>query len=58
MVIRRIKIHEFELGLYFRDGDFQGLLEAGTHWFFDPLDRVRVDIVSQRAPGWCMRSSI
>jgi regulator of protease activity HflC (stomatin/prohibitin superfamily) len=57
MVIRRIKINEFEIGLYFREGDFQGLLEAGTHWFFDPLDRVRVEVVSQRAP-WLLHDKL
>ena len=57
MTIRRIKINEFEIGLYFRDGDFQGLLEAGTHWFFDPLDRVRVEAVSQRAP-WLLHEKL
>src|SRR3954447_2382129 len=50
MVIKLVKIHRHEIGLYFRDGEFQGLLETGRHWFFDPLGRVRVDIVSQRIP--------
>ena len=57
MFIRRIKINEFEIGLYFRDGDFQGLLGAGAHWFFDPLDRVRVEVVSQRAP-WLVHDKL
>ena len=50
MVIKIVKIHQHEIGLHFQDGEFRGLLEAGRHWFFDPLNRVRVDIVSQRAP--------
>src|SRR5438045_589024 len=49
-MIKLIKIHEYEIGLYFYDGEFRRLLEAGRHWFFDPLGRVRVEIVSQRAP--------
>src|SRR4051812_22022780 len=49
-MIKLVKIHEYEMGLYFHDGEFQGLLEADRYWFFDPLNRVRVDIVSQRAP--------
>jgi regulator of protease activity HflC (stomatin/prohibitin superfamily) len=50
MLLKRVKIHEFELGLLFRDGEFRGLLEAGRHWFVDPLGHVRVEVVSQRAP--------
>jgi regulator of protease activity HflC (stomatin/prohibitin superfamily) len=50
MILKIIKIHEHEVGLYFHDGEFRGLLEAGRHWMFDPLGRVRVEVVSQRAP--------
>jgi regulator of protease activity HflC (stomatin/prohibitin superfamily) len=50
MILKRIKVREYEAGLYFREGEFRGLLEAGRHWFFDPLGRVCVDVVSQRAP--------
>ena len=50
MVFKLIKIAEYEVGLYFRDGEFRGLLDSGRHWFFDLLSRVQVEIVSQRAP--------
>jgi hypothetical protein len=50
MILKIIKIHEHEVGLYFHDGEFRGLLEAGRHWMFDLLGRVRVEVVSQRAP--------
>src|SRR5438093_11621503 len=50
MVIKLVKIRQYELGLYFRDGEFRELLEPARYWFFDPLFRVRVDVVSQRAP--------
>lgn len=49
-MFKRIKIRTYEMGLYFRDGEFKGLLGAGTHWLFDPLMKVRVDIASQRDP--------
>src|SRR5262249_2925087 len=49
-VIRRIKIQTYEVGLYFRDGEFRGLLQPGRHWILDPLRRVHVDVVSQRTP--------
>src|SRR5712691_6735849 len=50
MFVRRVFIRSFEVGLLFRRGEFCGLLGAGRHWFFDPLGRVTVDVVSQRAP--------
>ena len=48
--LKRYTIRSFEMGLYFRDGEFRGLLGAGTHWFFDPLGKVAVEVVSRRAP--------
>jgi regulator of protease activity HflC (stomatin/prohibitin superfamily) len=47
---KRPKIRSFEMGLYFRDGEFRGLLGVGKHWIFDPLNRASVEIVSRRAP--------
>lgn len=44
------KIRSYEAGLLFRDGEFRGLLGEGRHWFFDPLGKVHVDVVSQRLP--------
>jgi regulator of protease activity HflC (stomatin/prohibitin superfamily) len=46
----RPHIRSYEAGLYFHDGEFRGLLAAGRHWLFDPLRKVCVDVVSQRAP--------
>jgi regulator of protease activity HflC (stomatin/prohibitin superfamily) len=50
MFIKLAKIHDSEIGLYFYDGEFRGLLEPGRHWLFNPFGRVRVEVVSQRAP--------
>ena len=50
MFIKRIKIRKHEAGLYFRDGEFKGLLREGRHWFVDPLGKVKIEVVSQRAP--------
>ncbi len=50
MLFKRIKIRSYEMGLYFRDGEFKGLLSEGRHWLFDPLMKVRVEVVSQRDP--------
>src|SRR5213075_654852 len=49
-IIKTIKIRSYEIGLYFRDGEFKGLLGEGRHWFVDPLKKVKVEVVSQRAP--------
>ena len=50
--IKRYRVRSFEMGLLFRDGEFRGLLDEGTHWFVDPLRKVAVEVVSQRAPQW------
>ncbi len=56
-MLRFIKIRDYEAGLRFQDGEFVGILGAGRHWFFDPLGRVRVDVVSQRAP-WLLHEKL
>jgi len=48
MVLRRFKIREHERGLLFRDREFERVLRPGVHWVWDPLRKVRVDVVSVR----------
>src|SRR5258708_32636338 len=50
MIIKHIKIRSFEIGLRFRDREFESLLPPGSYWLFDPLGKLRVEIVSQRDP--------
>src|SRR5438045_3981213 len=50
LVFKTVKVRSYEMALYFRDGEFKGLLAEGRHWFVDPLDKVKVEVVSQRAP--------
>jgi regulator of protease activity HflC (stomatin/prohibitin superfamily) len=50
LFLKTVKIRSYEMGLYFRDGEFEGLLGEGRHWFFDPLGKIQVEVVSQRAP--------
>jgi len=52
-----VKIRNYEMGLHFRDGEFKGLLGPGRHWFFDPLGKVHVEAVSQRAP-WLVHDKL
>ena len=47
-IVRRIKIWEHERGLVFREGDFLGVLRPGVHWMWDPLRKLRIDVVSVR----------
>ena len=49
-MFKLIKIRSYEAGLKFRDGEFCGALEAGKHWLFDPLRKLRVRVVSKRDP--------
>jgi regulator of protease activity HflC (stomatin/prohibitin superfamily) len=49
-IIASAKIRSYEKGLYFRDKEFKGVLGTGRHWFVDPLNKVTVDVVSQRDP--------
>lgn len=57
LILKRFKIRSYEMGLVFREGDFRGLVAAGRHWFIDPLNRVRVDVVSQRDP-WLVHEKL
>ena len=50
MIVGSVKIRSYEKGLCFRDREFKGVLGTGRHWFVDPLNKVRVDVVSQRDP--------
>src|SRR5438445_12905076 len=57
-MIKLIKIHSYEVGLYFRNGEFRGPLEAGWYLLVDvPFYRARVDVVSQRAP-WLVHEKL
>ena len=49
-IFKKVKIRSYEIGLLFYDGEFQGLRGTGRHRFFDPFNKVQVDIVSQRDP--------
>ncbi len=55
--LKRILIRSYEKGLLFRDREFQAVLDAGKYWFVDPLNKVRVDIVSMRAP-WLVHEDL
>lgn len=57
MMLKLVKIRSHEKGLYFRDREFQGLLDEGLHWLVDPLSTVQVTTVSLRDP-WLSHESL
>ena len=57
ILFQRYKIRSYEMGLLFRDGEFRSLLGTGAHWFVDVLNKVRVDVVSQRDP-WLVHEKL
>lgn len=57
MLFKKCTIKSYEVGLLFREGDFQRLLAPGRHCLFDPLGKLRVDVVSQRDP-WLMHDKL
>jgi hypothetical protein len=56
-MFKTVKIASYEMGLYFSNGEFKGLLGRGRHWFFDSLLKTRVSIVSQRDP-WLVHDKL
>jgi len=56
-MFKTVKIHNYEMGLVFREGEFQRLLAPGRHWLFDPLLKARVEVVSQRDP-WLVHEKL
>jgi regulator of protease activity HflC (stomatin/prohibitin superfamily) len=50
LIVKNARIRSHEKGLFFKDKEFRGILDEGSHWFLDPLLKVRVDVVSQRDP--------
>lgn len=56
-VFKMIKVRSYEKGLLFRDREFNRVLDAGRHWFFDPFNKIRVDVVSMRDP-WLIHEDL
>lgn len=56
-MFKRIKIKPHERGLLFREGAFRAVLRPGVHWHFDPLLKLRGEIVSPRDP-WLVHKDL
>jgi len=47
---RKVKVRSFEKAIVWRDGEFERILDKGTHWLLDPKFKTKVDVVSTRDP--------
>lgn len=47
-ILKRVHVRKHEFGLRFKEGEFAGILEPGFYHYLDPLNRITVDIVSER----------
>lgn len=50
MSIKTIKIHSYEKGFHFRNGELVGLLNEGRHWFLNPVKKDRIYVSNLRDP--------
>lgn len=55
--MKKFTIRSYEAGLFFYDGEFKGVLFAGKHRFWDWSNKVKVEVVSQRAP-WLLHEKL
>ncbi|TXH56150.1 MAG: slipin family protein [Burkholderiaceae bacterium] len=43
-MLKRVTVKKNERGLLLRNGDFERVLQPGTHWLFSPIDALRVEV--------------
>jgi regulator of protease activity HflC (stomatin/prohibitin superfamily) len=42
--IKRVTVKKNERGILLRNGDFERVLQPGTHWLLAPIDTLRVEL--------------
>jgi regulator of protease activity HflC (stomatin/prohibitin superfamily) len=52
MMIKRVTVKKNERGLLLRNGDFERVLQPGTHWLFAGMDALRVELFSLEQPAF------
>lgn len=52
MKLKRVTVKKNERGLLLRNGDFVRVLQPGTHWLFDGLDALRVELFAIEQPAF------
>jgi regulator of protease activity HflC (stomatin/prohibitin superfamily) len=50
--IKRVTVKKNERGLLLRNGDFERVLQPGTHWLVAPIDSLRVDLFALEQPAF------
>lgn len=55
MTIKRVTVRKSERGLLLRNGDFERVLQPGTHWLFAGLDRLQVERFALETPAFVHR---
>jgi len=52
MKIKRVTVKKNERGLLLRNGDFERVLQPGTHWLFDGIDHLGVETFALEQPAF------
>jgi regulator of protease activity HflC (stomatin/prohibitin superfamily) len=52
MELKRVTVKKNERGLLLRNGDFERVLQPGTHWLASGLDRLKVELFSIEQPAF------
>ena len=52
MKIKRVTVKKNERGLLLRNGDFERVLQPGTHWLFDGIDDLCVETFALEQPAF------
>jgi len=52
MTIKRVTVKKNERGILLRNGDFERVLQPGTHWLFAGLDALKVELFNISTPAF------
>ncbi len=52
MQFKRITVKKNERGVLLRNGDFERVLQPGTHWLFSAIDKLRVEAFALEQPAF------
>jgi regulator of protease activity HflC (stomatin/prohibitin superfamily) len=52
MQFKRVTVKKNERGILLRNGDFERVLQPGTHWLLAPIDTLRVELFALEQPAF------
>jgi len=52
MTIKRVTVKKNERGILLRNGDFERVLQPGTHWLFAGLDELKIELFAINQPAF------